>query len=116
MKSLAAGILPIFLVAFPATAGARTRPARCDISTEEAPYRGPCRFLAERNGSFSMTPAGRRFFFGGVSAISVAVVQPGQAEVSGLTAAGINSRWGSARRSRRDPACWVGQDFTICVR
>jgi hypothetical protein len=32
-----------------------------------------------------------------------------------LTDEGINSRWGRAIRSRRDRACWVGEDFTICA-
>jgi hypothetical protein len=95
---------------------AKPRTARCDISSEEAPYRGPCLFAAERGGSFSLTPVGRRRFMGHVTLISVSLVGGGEAEVSGLTTSGINSRWGHARRSRRDQACWVGQDFTICAR
>ena len=96
-------------------ATAKPRTARCDIATEEGPYRGPCLFAAERGGSFSLTPAGRRRFMGDVTLISVTLVGGGEAEVSGLTTGGINSRWGQARRSPRDRACWVGQDFTICV-
>ena len=42
-------------------------------------------------------------------------MQPGVAEVYGITTSGINSRWGPARRSSKDKACWVGTDFSICV-
>jgi hypothetical protein len=45
----------------------------------------------------------------------VQIVQPGVAEVRGLTRAGINSRWGSAQRSKRDRACWRGSDFWVCA-
>jgi hypothetical protein len=109
LATAAALLLPV------AAASARARTARCDIATEEAPYRGPCRFAAEGGGSFSLTPIGRRGFMGDVTTISVAVVGRGEAEISGLTTSGVNSRWGHARRSRRDRACWVGRDFTVCV-
>ncbi|WP_017295364.1 hypothetical protein [Geminocystis herdmanii] len=45
----------------------------------------------------------------------MAIIKSGVAEVRGLTTAGINSRWGEARRSKSDKACWVGDDFTICA-
>jgi hypothetical protein len=35
--------------------------------------------------------------------------------VRGLTTDGINSRWGTALRSKADPACWKGSDFEICA-
>jgi hypothetical protein len=92
------------------------RTASCRIVTSgEAPYQGPCRFLPERGGSFSIEPVGRRFFFPRIGTINVAIIAPGEAEVSGLTAAGINSRWGPARRAAGAPACWFGGDFRICV-
>lgn len=47
--------------------------------------------------------------------ISVNIIKPGMAEVYGVTTAGINSRWGEAKRSNSDKACWVGDDFTICA-
>ena len=107
--------LALFMFALPAAAHARPRLARCVIATEEAPYSGPCRFIPEAGGSFGLEPVRGRLFFGEIASISVAVTKAGEAEVRGLTRAGINSRWGSARRSRRDPACWEGQDFSICV-
>ncbi|MDB5722848.1 MAG: hypothetical protein JWP15_3466 [Alphaproteobacteria bacterium] len=84
-------------------------------SSGAAPFRGPCRFLPDKGGSFSLDPIGRKTFSSEISTLSVFVTGPGVAEVSGLTAAGINSRWGEARRSRKDPACWEGADFRICV-
>jgi hypothetical protein len=92
------------------------RTASCRIvSGGEAPYFGPCRFLSDGGGSFTIEPIGRRFFFPRIGAITVAITAPGEAEVSGLTAAGINSRWGAARREGGAPACWLGGNFRICV-
>ena len=96
-------------------APAEARPARCVVQSAGAPvWRGGCDFLPDRGGSFGIQPL-RGSFPGGISDISVAVISPGVAEVRGLTADGINSRWGEARRSRRDKACWVGEDFSVCV-
>jgi hypothetical protein len=79
---------------------------------------GPCSFLAEdRDGSFSLAALdGKSPLYPGILVVSVAVVAPGQADVRGLTAGGINSRWGEARRSKADPACWIGSDFEVCAR
>jgi hypothetical protein len=109
-------LLPILVLLAGGAAEAKPRAARCAISANgEAPYRGPCLFAAERNGSFSVSAIGRRRLFGQIDSVGVWIVKPGVAEVRGLTAAGINSRWGEASRSRRDPACWKGSDFQICV-
>ena len=100
-------------IALPTAAEARA--ARCVVQGAGAPiWRGPCDFVPDRGGSFGIQPL-RGLFPGGVSDISVAVTGPGAAEVRGLTRDGINSRWGEARRSRRDKACWVGEDFSVCV-
>ena len=108
---LAAAAFGLVFAAAPAAA----RPARCVVQSAGAPtWRGACNFIPDRGGSFAIDPARGRFP-GGVSDISVSLVSPGVAEVRGLTRDGINSRWGEARRSRRDPACWVGEDFSICV-
>lgn len=94
---------------------AAARPARCVVAGAGEPtWRGPCDFFAERGGSFSVSPLRGRFQ-GGISDISVSIISPGVAEVRGLTPDGINSRWGEARRSRRDRACWIGEDFSVCV-
>lgn len=111
-KKLLFALAPALL--FAATA-AEARPARCVVTSEGNPtWRGACNFVAERGGSFSITPL-RGAFLEGIEDVSVSIVSPGVAEVRGLTSDGINSRWGEARRSRRDPACWIGEDFSICV-
>src|SRR6187200_1297946 len=108
---LAAAGFGLFLAVTPAAA----RPARCVLQSAGEPiWRGACDFIADRGGSFGIQPARGRFP-GGISDISVSITEPGVAEVRGLTRDGINSRWGEARRSRRDPACWVGEDFSVCV-
>ena len=96
-------------------AQAKPRPARCVIDAAGAPrWSGPCQFEAERGGSFTVTPARGRFQ-NGVTSISLTVVSRGIGDVRGLTAAGVSSRWGEARRSPRDRACWIGADFSLCV-
>lgn len=78
-----------------------------------------CDFQAEgRDGSFSLTPrgGGPGALFAGISTVTLMVISPGLVEVRGLTRDGINSRWGTARRSARDGACWQGDDFRICAR
>lgn len=98
------------------SASAEPRQARCVINSAGAPqYRGPCMFEAGPRGSFTVMPARRRSFPGGVGSISVWMTGRGTAEVRGLTSDGINSRWGTATRSRRDRACWVGSDFSVCA-
>jgi len=112
------GLLLAFALA-PALAASpppEPRVARCVVKSRASfEYRAPCRFTPEGKGSFTLSPLNRRFMQEEVSAISVWIVGPGRAEVRGLTSEGINSRWGEARRSRRDPACWIGSDFTICA-
>ena len=51
----------------------------------------------------------------GANPVTVSIIEPGLAEVRGLTETGINSRWGTARQSTDDPACWDGADFQLCV-
>jgi hypothetical protein len=81
-------------------------------------FDGPCSFRAEdRDGSFNLAALdGKSPLYPGILVVSVAVVAPGEADVRGLTAEGINTRWGDARRSKTDPACWTGSDFEVCAR
>ncbi|MCC2097836.1 MAG: hypothetical protein KDJ29_13140, partial [Hyphomicrobiales bacterium] len=76
-----------------------------------------CDFQPEgRNGSFILSGrGGRGSLMPGIISVSVSVFEPGVAEVRGLTRQGINSRWGEARRSGADRACWAGSDFRVCV-
>ena len=81
-------------------------------------FSGKCRFVsADTSGSFALNAAdGKSRLYGEILDVSVFIVAPGEAEVRGLTAHGINSRWGPAKRSAQDAACWVGADFRICAR
>jgi hypothetical protein len=95
------------------------RAARCAVTNganEDWPgtWRGPCYFQSERGGSFGIQPM-RGSFPDGSGLITVAVISPGRAEVRVITQHGMNSRWGEARRSSRDRACWVGSDFSVCA-
>ena len=97
---------------------AQARDARCSITEgRRVTFSGPCDFSPDgRDGSFSLSarrPQG--YLLKEISVLSVSMIAPGVAEVRGLTSAGINSRWGEARRSQRDPACWVGSDFQVCA-
>ncbi|MGZ8346432.1 MAG: hypothetical protein ACXWUP_04885 [Allosphingosinicella sp.] len=114
---IAAAALALGAPPWPGTpAAAKPRPARCVIEATGIPtWRGPCVFEAERGGSFTITPPEGQSFANGVGAISLGIVSPGVGEVRGLTSDGINSRWGEARRSTRDRACWAGSDFSLCV-
>ena len=108
---LAAAALSAVLVAAPASAKA----ARCVIESEGVNYTGPCNYTVAKGGTFTVTPPHGRGFGGEVLSVTVYVTRPGVGEVRGLTEAGINSRWGAARRSRSDRACWAGDDFSVCV-
>ena len=115
MKSIL-GAAVVAAIAFLFPAAAEARPARCVIAAAgAAEWRGPCDFQADRGGSFTVAPPAGQTFTGGVGSISLHVVERGLGEVRGLTKDGINSRWGEARRSSRDRACWIGADFSLCV-
>lgn len=93
--------------------------ATCQIeSGGKLEFNGRCRFMPDGgNGSFSVsTASGQGALYGEILVVTVSVISPGVAEVRGLTKAGINSRWGEARRQARDRACWAGSDFRICAR
>lgn len=123
MKTQPASILAFvalaaLVLAAPAPAAAQSakaKIARCKITSADGRYTGPCTFTPDGKGSFSVTPVGRKRLTGQTTMISVYIVGPGEAEVSGLTTDGINSRWGAAARSKKDRACWLGSDFSVCV-
>lgn len=98
-----------------APADARVTTAQCVIESSGGGFRGPCRFASERGGSFSVERADGGALLDGVTLVSLAIVEPGVGEVRGLTQGGLSARWGMARRSARDPACWIGDDFSLCA-
>ena len=95
---------------------AEAKDARCVISQNDAiAYSGDCHFRLGEGGSFSIRRHDTKAILPSITNISVSIIRTGIAEVSGLTTNGINSRWGSAVRSKNDPACWKGSDFEICA-
>jgi hypothetical protein len=113
---LAALLVPAIMLAAP-QAAAKSRVVSCRIeSSGKLQFKGRCLFTSDTNGSFSLGSVGKPGrFFRTILSVNVYVVKRGVAEVRGLTKHGINSRWGPAMRSKRDPACWVGSDFRICA-
>ena len=108
-------MLIFVMVASPAQAMA---PARCVIQGAGLPaYSGPCSFFSLRGGGGGfrvLGPPGEPFVEG-IRSVTMNITQPDVGEVYGQTRDGVNSRWGTARRSRQDPACWAGADFSVCV-
>ena len=100
------------------TALAADRVVSCTITTAtKTAYNGPCLFIPEAGGSFSLSNTKRQGpLFDDIGVLSVFIIAKGRAEVRGLTSDGINSRWGEAQRSTKDAACWEGSGFSICAR
>jgi hypothetical protein len=90
------------------TAIAADRKVKCQIDSHGEPsYKGTCLFLPDTNGSFSLENSTKdKPLTGAIRMVSVTIIEKGVAEVRGLTADGINSRWGEAKRSSKDKACW----------
>ena len=88
-----------------------------DESRSVIVYKGKCLFSAEKSGSFSLSnPISKnKPLYGSMVMVSVYVETNGVADIRGLTKDGINSRWGEAKRSLKDKACWVGEDFKVCA-
>ena len=101
-------------------AGAKVRGRVVDCHVESAgkiEMNRKCLFTGEKGGSFGLQNVDRdKPLFGEILVLTVTIVSPGIAEVRALTKQGINSRWGPARRSRSDSACWKSSDFKICTR
>ncbi len=109
-------ILPAMLVAMLLInhqANAKDRVVKCQVSE----YQGSCLFTPDTpNGSFSLSNSDpNKPLTETINTVTVTIIEKGLAEVSGLTADGINSRWGEAKRSTKDKACWEGEDFKVCA-
>ena len=119
MKRIALLVLTaLSLFAASASEGrASERLVRCRVESERTvQISGPCRFIADIDGSFSLENVhDNKALFGDILVVSVSIIAGDVAEVRGLTRDGINSRWGEARRSASDRACWNGTDFRICA-
>ena len=96
--------------------GVEAKSARCVIKQHETiAYSGDCYLHLDQGGSFSVHLHDGKAILPGITDISVSIVSAGVAEVRGLTTNGNNSRWGTAIRSKVDPACWTGSHFEICA-
>jgi hypothetical protein len=99
------------------TAVAAERIVSCEINSNgKTVFNGKCKFIPDQGGSFSLSGVTGKPLFGNVTDVSVYIIEKGVAEVRGLTSDGINSRWGEAKRSAKDKACWEGSDFRVCAR
>ena len=118
LLSLAAGLLSLQF-AVDGLAQGSGKIVTCRVESEgKAQVNGPCKFTFEgSDGSFTLENRdSNKALFGSILIVTVSVISPGTAEVRGLTKDGINSRWGEAKRSSQDQACWAGSDFRICAR
>lgn len=108
-------VLSSLLLSLAAAGEPEPRKVQCVVTTKGTdPFKGPCLIYPGEKGSFTVEAAGRKSF-PQASSISLYVVGPDAGEVRGVTKKGVNFRWGSVVRSRRDRACWRGTDFSICV-
>lgn len=78
-------------------------------------YRGPCMFEPRGKGSFSVTREDGSAFYDDVAEIIVFVFDEGLADVRAKHLSGDNDRWGEAKRSETYPACWIGDEFSVCA-
>lgn len=115
-------ILAIALLAISSHAMAKDRIVKCQIDSNgesgkiETIYKGSCLFIPDTKGSFGLAnPVKDKPLTDTINMISVMMIEKGVAEVRGLTMDGINSRWGEAKRSTTDKACWEGVDFKVCA-
>ena len=110
--SVVAIVIASWWLAMPVQAGGKLAKCVIRIGPERSnvEYSGDCLFFQEANGSFSISKSEGNIL-PTTTNVSVYVVSPGVADVRGLTVHGINSRWGEAQRSAKDPACWTGADF-----
>lgn len=112
-KLLLAAALPLAMQA--GAALAVEREARCVITSRNAPtWRGPCLFSSGRGGSFALSGVDGGDL-NGMSDFALRVTSPGVGRASYMMMSGRHEDGGILRRSRRDRACWVARDYSICV-
>jgi type 1 fimbria pilin len=117
------GILVVALLAISSHAMAKDRIVKCQIDSNnesgrvETIYKGSCSFSPEaKNGSFSLGNAKKdKPLTETIYSVNVSITEKDVAEVFGSVVGGNNSRWGEAKRSTKDKACWEGVDFKVCA-
>jgi hypothetical protein len=111
-------VFAITLAGLAAAKPAEARVARCVVVVEgQSILDGPCEFRSEdRKGSFSLAAVNaQEWLMPYAGTISIWVTKPGMSEV--FVVQERSSRWGKAKRSRTDRACWIGIEgsFKICA-
>ena len=104
-------------MAIACTGHAAEKLVECLITGSGTPtFQGNCLFASEAGGSFTLRHAsGKKPVYHDAMDIRVVIVDTDIVEVFSQTKDGINSRWGSVKRSQQDKGCWVGRDFEICA-
>lgn len=123
MKKIAQILLTASLLLLSHQLLAKDRTVKCQIDSNnevgklETLYKGLCSFLPEtKNGSFSLGNAKKdKPLSETIYSVNVSINKKGVAEVFGAVVGGNNSRWGEAKRSTKDKACWEGVDFKVCA-
>lgn len=88
----------------------------CQITTDDISYKGKCNFITEKGGSFTLGNInGQNSLIGDTRTLHVYIVDKGIAEVDSLHEDGIKTSWGTATRSQKQKACWIGENFKICT-
>ncbi len=94
----------------------KPRTIDCQITTIDTSHKGKCHFIAEKGGSFTLSSINSHNpLIGDTKTLHVYIVDKGIAEVDSLHEDGITTSWGTATRSQKQKACWVGDDFKICA-
>jgi len=111
-RLLTASALPVLMQAAPALAVERE--ARCVLISRGQPaWRGACTFSSRHGGSFSVSADHPGMH--GMTDFSLEITAPGVGRASYMMSSGRHEDGGIMRRSRRDPACWVARDYSLCV-
>lgn len=102
--------LALTTAAIALSAPALAKDASCEITISGQRIDGACDFQARKGGSFDITMTDGRSF-AGAQQLSLDVLRKGQGEIRSDA-----HNHGTANRSSSDPACWVGDAITVCVR
>ena len=109
-------ILFCLLMTTTSVAFAADKTVKCEINSSGQKYKGDCIFKPQNGGTFSLTNTSPGKPIGNTDIHSVTVFISGKdvAQVSGEMGGSI-SRWGEAKRSPKEKACWIGDDFRVCA-
>lgn len=94
------------------------RPGKCTITSGGHTYTykpSDCIITSEKDGDISWYVIEKKNgspLLEEILSVSIVEMSPEEADVSGVTTFGVNSRWGQAKR---DGSCWAGEDFRICI-